>query len=113
MAWPLFVFLLGVLVFVPIYFIITKNKEADLEIEQNQIERVKVVSKTFEIVPDYINSIGTHSVYYATFQFDDGECINFQLSEQRFDLIMENEKGLLTYRENNGQIFFVKFAPTN
>ena len=113
MAWFLFVFLLGVLVFIPIYFIITKNKKANLETEQDQTANVKVVSKIFEIVPDFINSIGTHSVYYATFQFDDGECINFQLSEQRFDLIMENETGLLTYRENNGQIFFVNFVPTN
>ena len=47
---------------------------------------------------------------YITFTLPDGERKDFEVSAHTYNTVMENDSGLLTFRESQNGRFFVRFA---
>jgi Protein of unknown function (DUF2500). len=114
----IFVLIIGILLlgcFVP-GKIRRRKRKREFEAASEHTTKVKVISKTSRISrtgPTGGLRYYFDTYYYVSFQFENGRRENFKLSLKRYNLIAENETGLLTYRENEKHVFFVNFAPTN
>jgi len=60
----------------------------------------KVHSKTSQLV-----------IGIVAFQFPNGERKNFRLPMDSFNSLIAGETGMLTYKEYNGELFFLHFRP--
>lgn len=49
------------------------------------------------------------SVYNITFELSDKRRIVFRVNEEQYNTVLENEEGMLSYKENNGQRWFISF----
>lgn len=65
----------------------------------NTIAHAKLLSKTQDIRGKF------GSVYYATFELDDGNRISLRVSLELFSLLMEKDTGIIIYKQVDRNIF--------
>jgi hypothetical protein len=70
---------------------------------------VRVISKTTEVKKEYGKNASVNTIYYISFQLSDGSRKNLTVDVSTYNTIMENEEGILTYKENNDKLHFVTF----
>lgn len=68
--------------------------------------KAKVLSKSFSVGGRY-----AHTFCFISFEFFDGTRKNFSTNINQYNTIIENEEGLLTYKENGNNIWFIDFQP--
>ena len=74
------------------------------------ISAVRVVSKFSN--NSYSRTVNIGSTYYISFEFPDGSRKNFWIVDVAiFNTIVENEMGILTYKEHEGSTLFIHFQP--
>ena len=66
--------------------------------------QARALSKTTEVV-------GRHTVtnYYISFELEDGKRINVSANVDQYNIITENDTGLLVYKEADGKYFLSDF----
>jgi len=79
---------------------VTAKKAKAVLLSPTLTSPVKVHSKTSQLI-----------VGIVAFQFPSGECKNFRLPIDSFNVLIVGETGMLTYREYNGEFFFLRFQP--
>lgn len=52
-------------------------------------------------------------IHYATFELSDGERIKLDLYATAYEMLRENSKGILCYRERKGEKWFIGFDPAD
>lgn len=82
-----FVFVIGFAL-----FIWTKNNNSPLENKQAHI-----ISKRLQVSGGSENH-STHTSYYVTFEFTDGDRKEFQLSGSQYGLLVEGDRGIICYQ---------------
>ncbi len=88
-------------------------------IEKQNIENLpninvstKVVSKNIDRISEYdvlASQYALVPIYNITFEASDGRRFAFQIDQNFYNQILENDTGILTYKENAGQLIFVNF----
>lgn len=72
----------------------------------------KVILKNIDRISDYdilASQYALVPVYNITFEASDGRRFAFQTNQNVYNQILENDTGILTYKENNGQLIFINF----
>ena len=70
---------------------------------------VKVMSKTSEVSKELGRGLPINTFYYISFLFSDGSRKNFNVNINTYNTIMENDTGILTYKQNGNVLFFIDF----
>ncbi|MCL2014378.1 MAG: DUF2500 domain-containing protein [Oscillospiraceae bacterium] len=70
---------------------------------------VKVIAKTTEVSKGASEYIDTF--YYISFLFPDGSRHNFNVDINTYNIAVENEMGILTYKKSGNKLMFFKFQP--
>lgn len=88
-------------------------------IEKQNIENLpniristKVVSKNIDRISEYdvlASQYALVPVYNITFEASDGKRFTFQIDQNSYNQILENDTGILTYKENVDQLIFINF----
>ncbi|QDX95871.1 DUF2500 domain-containing protein [Brevibacillus laterosporus] len=73
-------------------FIWTKNNNSPLENKQAHI-----ISKRLQVSGGSENH-STHTSYYVTFEFADGDRKEFQLTGPQYGLLVEGDRGIISYQ---------------
>ncbi|QOS99612.1 DUF2500 domain-containing protein [Brevibacterium sp. JNUCC-42] len=73
-------------------FIWTKNNNSPLENKQAHI-----ISKRTQVSGGSENH-STHTSYYVTFEFPDGDRKEFQLTGPQYGLLVEGDRGIISYQ---------------
>lgn len=74
--------------------------------------QAKVLSKTFETDYSYDSESGSSSKqeqHFIGFEFSDGRRKNFVVGVAQYNTILENEVGILIYKEHKNRLYFVDF----
>ena len=81
-----------------------------------QTALTKVLKKTMKISgEDYVGSDTSSyktpvtTSYFISFEFTDGTRKNFQVDVNCYNTLLENDTGILTYKENGASLLFVGF----
>lgn len=69
-------------------------------------EVVKVISKASNTGGSDVAIVTT---YFVSFEFPDGNRKNFSVNIAQYNTILENEVGLLTYKEHGNDLMFINF----
>jgi len=72
-------------------------------------ESVKVISKTNEVSRAYGSNEEVKTTHYISFQFPDGSRKNFEVDVSTYNIILENDFGILKYKEMDNTLYFVDF----
>ncbi len=103
--------ILVIIKFIVNKFISTIEKQ-NIENQPNLRIATKVASKNIDRISDY-NILASQyvlvPVYNITFESSDGRRFAFQTNQNEYNQILENDTGILTYKENNGQLIFINF----
>ncbi|MBO5952889.1 MAG: DUF2500 family protein [Oscillospiraceae bacterium] len=67
-------------------------------------DNAKVISKHTEITGRY-----AHTNFYAAFELESGERKQFEVTNEQYSVLLENEIGELYYKEGKGFAFFENF----
>ena len=85
-----------------------RNINAKWAFETAAIQTVtaKVISKISQVVGDRFS---TGTIYHVSFDFPDGSRNSFSVNAVQYSVLVENEVGLLTYKQQEDYMFFVDF----
>ena len=102
----LMISIFALMVIVPVTYLIQtiKNHKSLIESAPTFTTEAKVFSKTFGVGGRY-----AIAVCFIAFELPDGTRKNIQMNANQYNVIGENEKGVLTYKENGTYIGFVDF----
>ena len=81
------------------------SEKKAFEIAQNITEFGKVISKTI----DQSSFRGTSTKHFVAFEFHSGRRKNFEVSLSDANTILENDAGMVTYKEHGEHLFLIKF----
>jgi len=71
----------------------------------------KVITKTSAVSKGYGENQTINTIYYVAFQFPDNSRNNFCVDINTYNTVIENDTGLLTYKQSGNNLFFVSFEP--
>ena len=92
-----------------LYFKLKTKRE--LRTAKEMQASVKVITKTTQISG---TRFSTGTSYYVSFEFSDGDRINFPANISLYNTVVENDEGMLTYKEfPDGGLIFVDFQRTS
>lgn len=85
---------------------------AEIAIFDNAVEHkvyAIAVSKLYQSIGDATSPEGIH---YVSFDMQNGRRESFAVHAMQYNSILENERGLLTYKQNKNRFFFIAFQPS-
>ena len=68
--------------------------------------QARVSSKSFEVIGDRFS---TSTICYISFDFLDGRRISFKVDSLQYNVLVENDIGLLKYKQQGDYYFFISF----
>ena len=90
---------------------VSKTSKSFWETVSEQSSQAKLIAKNVQTfskyVPGYNNQIFQNN--HFTFEFSDKERKIFQVDNDVYNMFLEGDEGILVYKENGQQLFFVDF----
>ncbi|MDR3345002.1 MAG: DUF2500 domain-containing protein [Oscillospiraceae bacterium] len=96
------------LVLVPVFYKLSaakSNAKSAFASSPNLSSKVKVISKLAQVTGGRYST----NLFVVAFEFPDGNRKNFPVDMANFSMIVENDIGTLTYKEQGTYLFFVSF----